>query len=120
MGKRGFGLEAWELAWARAMQILDPRALDAAAAEPLLSAPRSTAATAAALSGGGAHSGDGHGHGSAGYKPKPVKPGDLQFLSRFRALMALLRPWPALLLSLLSVAEALVVAEGAAWRDFGA
>jgi hypothetical protein len=38
---------------------------------------------------------------------------NLQFTRRFQALMALLRPYPALALSLLAIAEALVVAEGA-------
>lgn len=111
--KRGLRPGGLGLAVRPAMQILDPRALDAAA-EPLLSAPRSTAANAAALSGGARLSGDGQ--SGAASKTKPPQPGDLQFLRRFRALMALLRPWPALLLSLLSIAEALVVAQGALRR----
>jgi hypothetical protein len=49
---------------------------------------------------------------SGSRQPASLGP-NLQFTRRFCALMALLRPYPALALSLLAVAEALVVAEGA-------
>ena len=50
--------------------------------------------------------------GACGRQPPSLGP-NLHFTRRFRALMALLRPYPALALSLLAIAEALVVAEGA-------
>ena len=45
---------------------------------------------------------------------------DLRFASRFAALLALLRPYAALALALLSVAESLVVSQGAVERPAGA
>lgn len=84
------------------MQILTAQTLDAAATEPLLGSRSSilgagpAAATAAA---------------PAAAKRKPSVEG-LRFAHHFGALIRLLRPYPALVLTLLAIAEAYVVAEG--------
>jgi ABC-type uncharacterized transport system fused permease/ATPase subunit len=63
-----------------------------------------------------AGSGIGSGSGSTTSSDRAAKAatsgGELLFLRRFQALLALLRPYRALYLALLSVAEAVVVAEG--------
>lgn len=90
------------------MQIVSPGAIDAAAAEPLLSRPH-----AAAAAGGNILVAA---HAPSDPAPEPAKalqPQPLHFRRRFAALLALLRPWPALALSALAIIEALVVAEGA-------
>ncbi|PSC73387.1 ATP-binding cassette sub-family D member 4 [Micractinium conductrix] len=88
------------------MQIVSPGAIDAAAAEPLLSRPH-----AAAAAGGNILVAA---HAPSDPAPEPAKalqPQPLHFRRRFAALLALLRPWPALALSALAIIEALVVAE---------
>lgn len=92
------------------MQILTLRAIDAA--EPLLASHRSSGGAAAAATHSGG-SGRTHHRDSAPSRSKPLSTEDLQFRRRFRALLQLLRPWPALALALIAIGEAVVVAEGA-------
>ena len=83
--------------------------------QPLLSTPAHASATAAAAAAAATASASAP-DGIAGSR-QPGRPGSvvvLQFPRRLAALMELLRPYPALALSLLAVAEALVVAQGAA------
>lgn len=84
------------------MQILTARALDAAATEPLLGSRPSGRGSAAAAPAAAA---------PAAAKRKPPAAG-LRFAHHFGALIRLLRPYPALVLTLLAIAEAYVVAEG--------
>ncbi len=86
------------------MQILTTRALDAAATEPLLGSRSSGLGTGPAAATAAA--------------PAAAKPSveGLRFAHHFGALIRLLRPYPALVLTLLAIAEAYVVAEGGRGR----
>ena len=85
------------------MQILTARALDAAATEPLLGSRSSGLGAGPAAAASAA--------APAAAKRKPSVEG-LRFAHHFGALIRLLRPYPALVLTLLAIAEAYVVAEG--------
>lgn len=92
------------------MRIVIRSALDAAVTEPLLSGrplpgalPGRAPAAAASASCTGSR-------GAMHAAPHPAP--SLNFWHHFRSVVFLLRPYPALLLALIAVGEALVVAEG--------